>query len=86
MSPRVRSIQFFDTICAMTTMPSVHITNEVSRSRSAGMPSGNATSPATSPATRKFTRNGVPKWIDMRADAYAPSPKNTPCASDSMPV
>ena len=54
MSPRVRLIQFLAIACPMMTKPSVHITKEVARSLSAGMPSGNAMAPASNPAARKF--------------------------------
>jgi hypothetical protein len=69
MSPRVRLTQFFATACAMTTKPSVHMTKEVARRRSAGTPSGRATSAATSPANRKFRMKPVPKCIPSRAEA-----------------
>ena len=69
MSPRVSVTQFFATICATTTKPSVHITNEVARRRSAGTPSGSATSAAMTAAAQRLKTNGVPKCIDSSADA-----------------
>ena len=54
MSPRVRPIQFLAIACPMMTKPSVHITKDVARSLSAGMPSGSAIAPASTPAARKF--------------------------------
>ena len=61
MSPRVKSIQFLAKACAITTKPSVHITNDVVRRRSAGMPSGKATNAAIKPAPSRLMTNGVPK-------------------------
>jgi hypothetical protein len=69
MSPRVSSIQFLATVCAMTTKPSVHITNEVARRRSAGMPSGSAIAAAMAAAANRLKTKGVPKCIDSSAEA-----------------
>ncbi|MET4689411.1 hypothetical protein ABIA13_003856 [Sinorhizobium fredii] len=55
MSPRVTEIQFLAIAWPMITNPSVHMTKEVARSRSAGMPSGSAQAPASSPAAVAFT-------------------------------
>ena len=54
MSPRVTLIQFLATACPMMTKPSVHMTKEVARSRSAGMPSGRAIRPAMKPAATRL--------------------------------
>jgi hypothetical protein len=69
MSPRVRSTQFLATACAITTKPSVHMTNEVARKRNAGMPKGRATRAANRPAQRKLIKKPVPKWMPMSAEA-----------------
>src|ERR1700716_1653792 len=58
MSPRVRPIQFLAIACPMMTNPSVHITNEVARSLSAGMPSGSAIAPATAAGRNEIQIKG----------------------------
>ena len=69
MSPRVRSIQFLATACAITTSPKVHITNDVARKRSAGIPKGKAISAANRPPNKKLITKPVPKWMPSKAEA-----------------